>query len=416
MVNSRFFGNSALGMGGAIGGSNSTVRIQNSSFIGNSAQNGGAVQVANNVEGTIHLIETSSFLNNQAESGGAVHVSNSAAFGGTKVSGSVFVHNMVRKSGGAVFFEPSAVSGSFLWLCLNCTFANNTAQGYGNNYASTPYQLIANTSVSLDHVVSPNSSVTVNFQLEDQLGNIVNDSSYAIQLHIDSNSLVVSGSNPSNTWPASGKVSFQVTFGIKVPSDSWKPFNCSLYVISFSSGAPLAGVLPFNFSIKIGDCGLGEQPSGASCQPCLATQYLLDTNNTCQPCPEGKSPCADRSSDDGNYTVLHDFWVLPCLEDPRFLTTCRSSHCLNLTCHRECSQGNRSCITSCHNKDGGLDHCKENYEGNFCSRCRCNLSAGNCSYRDAFGDCTSCHASQTSDVLLFVSIVLAVLVCKCCRV
>jgi hypothetical protein len=408
VVNSTFSENSASQHGGAIGGLNSTVFVQGSGFIDNRAAKGGAVQVAGTFDQQFHQIRESTFLHNEAQSGGALHLSDSAPFNGTRVTECDFASNSALSSGGAVFFEPLQTAGSFLWTCLGCNLTNNSARGYGNNYASVPYKLIADIFIPPDHVISSGSQVRVDFWLEDQLRNTVNDASYSVKLDVDSN-LVISGSNPSYTWPALGKVTFTVTFGIRDPSDAWKSFGCYLFAATSTVGVPVTLVPALNFSVIVGDCGLGEQPSGssASCQPCLATQYLLDTNSTCQPCPEGRSPCADRSNV-GNYTVLSGFWVLPCLHDPRFLTTCISSHCANLTCRRECTPQNRSCVTTCHNIDGGLDHCATNYEGNFCSRCRCNLSNGTCAYRDMFGDCTPCHTSETSDVLLFVSVVLAV--------
>ena len=177
ILNCFFTNNSAMKWdGGALRVMNSQINITNTSFVGNSAGNGGAVYSGKNS----HLaIMTSFFINNIASNGGGIYLMESIV----RSSGNVYRKNKAHNDGGALsttnalaFFENdnfcnnqasqgSAVvmSGKNATTFSDCNFTNNT-EGSGVIYIDTG-QLIFKESNIFSHnhrscIVSTNSQIS----------------------------------------------------------------------------------------------------------------------------------------------------------------------------------------------------------------------------------------------------------------
>ena len=126
VINSTFTNNAVndfaannMALGGGIYTENGTVLISDSTFIGNSAFDGGAVRA----EYGFISVRNSYFENNSASiyGGGAF-----SSGGGANVTNSTFKGNYARQYGGAIFcYEESKTR------ILNSTFENNTSRHYG---------------------------------------------------------------------------------------------------------------------------------------------------------------------------------------------------------------------------------------------------------------------------------------------
>jgi predicted outer membrane repeat protein len=131
-LGSIFSGNSSEIMGGAIFSYGGQVTVSDSTFSGNSSSlNGGAIS-GYGVE-----ISNSTFIDNSAKNGGAVFSDNLFGTGTILVSNSTFVNNAATEEGGGVY----ATSG----IVLFSTFVNNLASTPLDEPADTPGNAIYKT-------------------------------------------------------------------------------------------------------------------------------------------------------------------------------------------------------------------------------------------------------------------------------
>ncbi|MCE7698086.1 MAG: right-handed parallel beta-helix repeat-containing protein, partial [Methanobacterium paludis] len=115
--NSTFTGNTATNYGGVIYNIDSSLIVNNSTFTDNNADDEGGVIY--DLSGGSLTVENSTFIGNTANYGGAI-----SAGGGLTVENSTFTNNTANGYGGAI----SAGGSSTV---ENSTFTNNTANGYG---------------------------------------------------------------------------------------------------------------------------------------------------------------------------------------------------------------------------------------------------------------------------------------------
>ena len=125
VYNSTFEGNSAVGYGGVIAVTQSTIDIQFSQFAFNIADNGGVIYAKDSKN---LIIMHSHFVNNSANISGGVITEISAE---VSVSNCTFTGNRAGTYAGVMdaFFYPVFINGS--------TFKNNSAVNYGGVFAGT---------------------------------------------------------------------------------------------------------------------------------------------------------------------------------------------------------------------------------------------------------------------------------------
>lgn len=142
-INNTFIRNKSL-FGGAIyiySIVNFGLYIEQSNFIQNLAETGGAITAINSF---LLNIKNSSFLNNTAESGGALHLTGSSfdlddngkLLPGIVFSNVLFSNNKAQKNGGAIY-----IAGNIILESINLLFNNNNAFYGGSIYSIITTQL-----------------------------------------------------------------------------------------------------------------------------------------------------------------------------------------------------------------------------------------------------------------------------------
>eukprot|EP00833_Pecoramyces_ruminatium_P006664 jgi/Orpsp1_1/1180696/evm.model.c7180000074342.1 len=179
---------------------NFNFKINNSSFSNNNCDfNGGVINLIdndNNLEtyNKSLIIEDGTFKNNTANFGGAIYTNvierYDILFENTK-----FYNNNAKIAGGAIFFEKinnEIKNKLFKYLKYekknyHNEFYNNHAVSHGDNYATHPVKFIKRNDFQYDKSIYSGSYISLDFELYDDLENIVYDKEkyYVIDINIE---------------------------------------------------------------------------------------------------------------------------------------------------------------------------------------------------------------------------------------
>lgn len=308
----------------AAGNSLGTVTISKSTFISNSAGNGGVVYLT----ASPGDIQTSTFTSNNAKFGGAIYATQTSSLvggylsftsnvasqdgGALYVSGSVaefapanFTNNIAQR-GGAVFSTGASayveasgfisgnratIGGAVVFYDTNApvftsaTLSNNQAP-YGNISATAAKSLSVTTSSSGSQFSSATlPTITVN--LLDGLGQLVaSDSATLLTISIAS----ATTARTARAAPVlRGTRTVQAVNGVVVFNDlslvADQGVNVSLSVASASGDLSLASSTPVTFSVAY--CPAGQQYTSGACVACTAGTFSDATHPSCTGCPAG---------------------------------------------------------------------------------------------------------------------------------
>ena len=180
---------------------------------------------------------------------------------------------------------------------------NNTAGGYGDNIATSPYNIVPvgdRASLSLTPMIS---FVNVSMMLKDSFGQILKGTpnipiAYILEAWTCSTAdcTIQTSLSPLTflTFDPESGIADSATLKLSSPCVE----NHSTVIIYFTVYGSTSSLLTASFTLQCFGCGTHEfrvkdvSSSGVRawyCKPCLAGQYIINPNyDSCQDCPSGK--------------------------------------------------------------------------------------------------------------------------------
>ncbi|CAI2368933.1 unnamed protein product [Moneuplotes crassus] len=336
---------------------------------------------------TVMKIENSSFIGNTAISGGAISFQCSSTDRcKLQIINSSFCNNLAVSKGGAIYYDysPPLLSG--------VVFSNNSAP-YGDNLASYPYCIgfegyQCNQCEPLSNLTSGILSETplklAIYDHEHQIVNLVNSSQLLIT-SIDTNQGQVAGDN--NAIIRNGVATFSDIWFIAKPGSDFVRFKITSKMLdkekllAVYNKTTTAKECNTNFRY----CQPGERQYKNKCEICSAGTFSLKWNSTeCDKCIDNVA-CRGGAE----LSVSSGYWR-------RTSNSTMIVKCLN---QEACEGGYVQNFTSPIN-------CKEGYEGPLCSKCSI---IGDVKYQrqNEFG-CAKCPSVEFTAVLLVFKAILAI--------